>query len=108
MQSKIFLMSFSHIIGGGYSLKGTGICQNRGCPPGSVTITPVPTMYLFPLKSNSTQPLPQGRWVRGQGEEEEAKQKQGRGNRQGQLSRRSQDQSVDMWDGGEQGLERSD
>lgn len=99
MQSKIFLMSLSHIMGGGYSLKGEGLCQNRGYPPGSVTVTPVPTMYPFPLKSNSTQPLPQGRWVRGQGEEEEAKKTQGRGNGPGQLSRRSQDQSVDMWDG---------
>lgn len=42
--------------------------------PGSVTITPVPTvwshhvvppwLYPFPLKFNSTQPLRQGRWVR--------------------------------------------
>lgn len=99
MQSKILLMSLSDISGRGLFPEGLGLSEQKAsswlshhhthshhefprCP------------YPFPLKSSSTQPLPQGRWARDQGEEGEAKRKQGRGHWPGWLSRGSQEQSM--------------
>lgn len=55
MQSKILLMSLSHMIGGWLFPEGVSrLCQNRGYPLGLVTTTLVPTM----VSHHASIPLP--------------------------------------------------
>lgn len=58
-----------------------------------------PCPYPFPLKSNSTQPLPREGGSGARERKGKPNKSRARGDRPGWLSRGSQEQSVDRWDG---------